>query len=73
MNRECRNDAGQAKRRYATRRDAKNALRRFQPADKDLPQPYRCQECGWFHLGHYPDNPRTRARLRDRHRGEAAS
>jgi hypothetical protein len=68
----CLTAEGLPKVRYGTRAEAKRALRwmerkmgdDFDPANA----PYRCAECGYFHVGRYPTNPNTRRRLRAAHR-----
>lgn len=66
----CFTKTGQAKKRYDTRAAAKRARQRdVAKFDSDPGQPYRCPQCGWFHLGHYPTSPAIRQRLRRRHHG----
>lgn len=38
------------KRAWQRRREAKRAMRRYQTQGADVVQPYRCRECGWWHL-----------------------
>lgn len=65
INRMCQTDKGKPKIRYETRADAKEVIRKV--PDLAGTNPYRCDACGWFHIGTYPANPVTRARLRSRH------
>jgi len=53
---ECVTSTGRPKRRWATRADAKAALRMHQATGipNNGQRPYRCQVCGFFHLGRYP-------------------
>lgn len=79
MARECITSDARPKRRYETRAHANRTARRYRllelidaladarPA-KPAAKPYRCQDCGFFHIGHYPSNPSARAALRERHR-----
>ena len=67
----CHTQRGVPKRRYETRRAAKQALRWIVAnvnADATAMNAYRCHECDYFHLGHYPTNPTTRSILRNKHR-----
>lgn len=70
---QCWTKKGQPKKRYATRRAAKQARRDLiAMLGADPGAPYRCHECDWFHLGHYPTNRSIREALRARHRRGAA-
>lgn len=66
LDRECVTTTGTPKRRYDTRADARAVIRSGQRFDGC--SPYRCACCGYFHIGHYPSRPATRAELRRRHR-----
>ena len=70
MNRSCVGPTGMPKRRFNTRRDAKNHIRflEHKGANVGTIQAYRCPECDWFHVGHYPTNERTREQMREAHR-----
>ena len=69
----CWTKQGKPKKRYGTRRAAKQARRHYiETLASDPGAPYRCPSGEYFHLGHYPTSPAIRARLRDRHRGAQA-
>ena len=59
---------GRPKLRFVTRAGAKEHLRRMKPDAAAGMQPYRCDVCDMFHLGHYPDSRKARSKLRNRHR-----
>jgi hypothetical protein len=61
---ECRTKTGLPKVRYQTRATAKATAKLYPDAHM---QPYRCNQCGWFHLGHYLTGT-AREWLRQRHR-----
>lgn len=68
----CWTKEGRPKKRYGTRRAAKQARRHFiSELGSDPGAPYHCSECDYFHLGHYPTSPAIRQRLRERHRRSA--
>lgn len=70
--RRCATKDGRAKVRFDSRADAKAARRRVtERADIDPGKPYRCPRCGFFHLGHYPADQRTRRRFKKQHHQEA--
>ena len=66
----CFTSDGRPKRRWATRAEAKAALRQQERWPDFVPgtAPYRGPSCNYFHLGHYPTNEAIRARFRARHR-----
>ena len=67
--RTCFTSDGKPKLRFDTRADAKaweRELLEKYPNNKPLGQ-YRCQYCGYFHNGVYPDAPEARAGKRARH------
>lgn len=79
MARECMTADGRPKRRYDTRAAANQTARRYRLLELIdalataqragiAAKAYRCDRCGWFHIGHYPHNPTARQRLRERHR-----
>lgn len=70
---QCWTKRGVRKLGYGTRADAKRARTRAieRHAGSDPGTPYRCGECGLFHLGHYPTSPAIRAHLRALRRGES--
>ena len=56
--------ACEGKRQYANSRDAKRVARRAQAQTGGrVLSPYRCEWCGWIHLGHVSDWGREQARL----------
>lgn len=67
---QCFTKENRPKRRYPSRRAAKRA--RLDLIDihdgSDPGRPYRCPQCDWFHLGHYPTSPAIRDSFRRRHR-----
>lgn len=70
---QCFTKDGRAKKRYDTRAEAKRARQRaIAKFDNDPGDAYRCPQCDYFHLGHYPTNPAVRRRFRRRHRSGAA-
>ena len=75
MSRQCWTTAGLPKRRWTSRADAKAALARYRNEGLDVTgqQPYRCPDCGYFHLGHYPTSSGIREMLRSRHQQQVAS
>lgn len=70
MSGQCWTKDGQPKKRFRTRHDAKNSLRASTAKGRDTTgmHAYRCSECGWFHLGHYPTSPAIRKAKRAAHR-----
>jgi hypothetical protein len=64
MSGECWTE-GRPKRRYDSRSEARAAAAKY--PDEPV-KPYRCSQCGYFHLGHYPTSQLVRAALRSRHR-----
>ena len=70
---QCWTKEGRPKKRYETRRAAKRGrARALAEFDNDPGGPYRCTDCGYFHLGHYPTNESIRDHLRSRHRTETS-
>ena len=72
--RSCFTEKGKPKYRFETRADAKRWARELQkqyPENVPL-EPYRCEHCGFFHNGRYPDDPEARAGKRSRHRQQIA-
>jgi hypothetical protein len=59
---------GKAKVRYDTRAEAKAFARRQYGAYARCLCVYRCPDCGYFHVGHYPESLERRKELRDAHR-----
>jgi len=51
--RECYTADGRPKRRYASRRDAKNAVRRARKNGVELGGPYRCPDCHRYWGGNF--------------------
>lgn len=66
----CHTSDGKAKKRFLSRAAAKQARARYAEEGWDVSEqkPYRCRQCGWFHLGHYPSEPEAREYLRWQHR-----
>ena len=55
-----RNGCTSGKFAFASRREARRYLRRFQQTGAQVQDAYKCPECGAWHLTHYPKK-RTRA------------
>lgn len=54
------------KKRYASRAEAKAAIKRNEKLEGC--NPYRCKQCNFFHVGHYPTEPEARQGMREMHR-----
>lgn len=64
----CRTSEGKPKVRFNTRADARSRIKVFREAGEDVSelQPYHCQVCDYFHLGHYPKDPEARKGMKQR-------
>jgi rubrerythrin len=73
--RSCYTEKGKPKYRFNTRAEAKQWIRDLlERYPENVPlEPYRCEHCGFFHNGRYPNDPIARAGKRARHRAEVNS